>query len=168
MSWLYRDDNAGVNLRRRRLAYANVLHAHREVDAAGPWIAGNPYPLNDVRYGFAQTATHFYVFGGVADGTRTTAVNRMSLATGTWEPRAPMPFESEAPTCALMESTGIVYCAEGDTGSGFASYNIATNTWTPLANTPNGDDYGSASGAFNGKVFLAGGTTGFSRQRVGI
>jgi hypothetical protein len=30
----------------------------------GPWAAGNVYPLNIVRYGFAQTATHFYVFGG--------------------------------------------------------------------------------------------------------
>jgi hypothetical protein len=130
--------------------------------AAGPWVAGNPYPLNDVRYGFAQTATHLYVFGGVADGTRTTTVNRMSLATGTWEPLAPMPFESEAPTCALMESTGIVYCAEGDTGNGFASYNIATNTWAPLAAIPGDPHYGSASGAFNGKVFVAGGTNNFS------
>ena len=72
-----------------------------------------------------------------------------------------MPFTSEAPTCALMASTGIVYCTEGDTGSGFASYNIATDTWTPLASIPGGDHYGSASGAFNGKVFVAGGTTGF-------
>ena len=55
-----------------------------------------------------------------------------------------MPFESEAPTCALMERTGIVYCAEGDTGNGFASYNIATDTWTPLASDPFvTDHYGS-------------------------
>ena len=122
-----------------------------------------------MRYGFAQTATHLYVFGGVADGTRTTAVNRMSLATGTWEPLAPMPFESEAPTCALMESTGIVYCAEGDTGNGFAAYNIATDTWTPLAADPFvTDHYGSASGAFNGKVFVVGGTTAFSNANLGI
>ena len=46
-----------------------------------------------------------------------------------------MPFASEAPTCALMEATGIVYCAEGRHCNGFASYNIATNTWTPLAST---------------------------------
>jgi len=85
------------------------------------WSQASPYPSTIVRYGFAQTATHFYVFGGVSDGTRVTAVNRMNLATGTWEPRAPMPWESEAPTCALMESTGIVYCAQGDTGNGFAS-----------------------------------------------
>ena len=99
----------------------------------GPWSTAQPYPITDVRYGFAQTATHFYVFGGVSNGTRVPDVNRLVLATGMWESRAPMPFTSEAPTCALMASTGIVYCTEGDTGSGFASYNIATNTWTPLA-----------------------------------
>ena len=60
------------------------------------------------------------------------------LATGMWQSRAAMPFTSEAPTCALMASTGIVYCTEGDTGSGFASYNIATDTWTPLASIPGG------------------------------
>ena len=126
----------------------------------GPWSVATPYPTTIVRYGFAQTATHFYVFGGVSNGTRVNNVNRMDISTGMWQPRAPMPFTSEAPTCALMASTGLVYCAEGDTGSGFASYNIATDTWTSLAAIPGGDHYGSASGAFNGKVFVAGGTTG--------
>ena len=71
-----------------------------------------------------------------------------------------MPFTSEAPTCALDEISGLVYCAEGDTGNGFASYDIATDTWMPLASDPFATDhYGSASGAFNGKVFVAGGTT---------
>ena len=113
-----------------------------------------------MRYGFAQTATHFYVFGGVSNGTRVNNVNRLNLATGMWESRAVMPFASEAPTCALMPGTNLVYCTEGDTGNHFASYNIATDTWTPLANIPGTDHYGSASGAFNGKVFVAGGTTG--------
>ena len=125
----------------------------------GPWSIATPYPIPVVRYGFAQTATHFYVFGGVSNGTRVNNVNRMDIATGMWQSRAAMPFTSEAPTCALMAATGLVYCTEGDTGSGFASYNIATDTWTPLASIPGGDHYGSASGAFNGKVFVAGGTT---------
>jgi hypothetical protein len=86
-----------------------------------------------VRYGFAQTATHFYVFGGVDNGFTTNAVNRMDLSTGNWEPRAPMPFSGEAPTCALDEPNGIVYCADGLATNSFASYNIATNTWTTLA-----------------------------------
>src|SRR5439155_21893251 len=89
-------------------------------------------------------------------------VSRMDLATRAWEPRAAMPFTSEAPTCALMVDTGIVYCAEGDTGNGFAAFDIASDTWTALAPVPGTDHYGSASGAFNGKVFVAGGTTGFS------
>ena len=75
-----------------------------------------------------------------------------------------MPFGDEAPTCALMADTGIVYCADGNGTNAFASYNIATNTWTPLASTPNAEDYGSASGAFNGKVFLVGGTNNFSNS----
>ena len=130
--------------------------------AAGPWIAGNPYPINRCALWLCPDGNALLcVRWSGRRHSEIADVNRMDLATGIWESRAPMPFTSEAPTCALMESTGIVYCAEGDTGSGFASYNIATNTWTPLANTPNGDDYGSASGAFNGKVFLAGGTTGF-------
>jgi hypothetical protein len=126
------------------------------------WSVATPYPSTIVRYGFVQTATHLYVFGGVSNSTRVNAVNRMDLSTGAWQPRAVMPFSSEAPTCALLASTGIVYCTEGDTGSGFASYNIATDTWTPLAAIPGGDHYGSASGAFNGKVFVAGGSTGIT------
>src|SRR5947208_12903064 len=128
----------------------------------GPWSTASPYPIPDVRYGFAQTATHFYVFGGVSNGTRVNNVNRMDLATGMWQSRASMPFTSEAHTCALMASTGIVYCSEGDTGSGFASYNIATDTWSTLASDPfHTDHYGSASVAFNCKVFVAGGSTDF-------
>src|SRR5205814_68752 len=82
----------------------------------------NPYPTTIVRYGFVQTATDFYVFGGVDNGSTTNAVNSYNIASGTWTSRAPMPFGGEAPTCALMESTGIVYCADGQTSNSFASY----------------------------------------------
>ena len=62
-----------------------------------------------------------------------------------------------------MESTGIVYCADGFTSNAFASYDIASDTWTNLAPDPFvTDHYGSASGAFNGKVYVVGGTQAFS------
>ncbi len=131
----------------------------------GPWTAGTNYPTTIVRYGFAQTATHFYVIGGVDNGATTNAVNRMDLSTGNWEPRAPSPFSGEAPTCALDESAGIIYCTDGLNSNGFAAYDIASDSWTTLASDPFvTDHYGSASGAFNGKVFVAGGTGGFSAQ----
>ena len=34
-----------------------------------PWATASPYPTTIVRYGFVQTDTDFYVFGGVSDGT---------------------------------------------------------------------------------------------------
>src|SRR5207249_11859868 len=69
-----------------------------------------------------------------------------------------MPFGDEAPTCALDASTNVVYCADGNGTNAFAAYDIASDTWTSLAPDPLADNhYGSASGAFNGKVFVAGG-----------
>ena len=69
-------------MRRRRNTdtHANrVAHLHARVGTAA-----SPYPTTIVRYGFAQTATDFYVFGGVSDGLRVTNVNRYNLATGMW------------------------------------------------------------------------------------
>ena len=61
------------------------------------------------------------------------------------------------------QSTGIAYCADGFATNAFAAYDINTDTWTPLAPDPFvADHYGSASGAFNGKVYVVGGTSGFS------
>ena len=58
-------------------AYANgYLHSRKA--AAGAMDGGSPYPTTIVRYGFAQTATDFYVFGGVDDGFTTNAVNKMT------------------------------------------------------------------------------------------
>jgi hypothetical protein len=123
----------------------------------GPWIKGNPYPALIADSGFAQTSTHFYVFAGEAFISG--IVNRMEIATGIWEARAPMPDIAESPTCALMEASSIIYCGFGRLRNQFAAYNIATDTWTSLAPVPTTDSYGSALGAFNGKVFLVGGTS---------
>ena len=85
-----------------------------------------------MRYGFAQTATHFYVFGGVDNGAITNAVNRMDLSTGNWEPRAAMPIAGEAPTCALDATCRYRLLHGRFERNGFFSYDIATDTWTPL------------------------------------
>ena len=108
----------------------------------------------------AQTATHFYAFGGVSNGTRVPDVNRMDLATGMWQSRASMPFSSEAPTCALMASTGIVYCTEGDLAAGSP---LTTSPATPRDATGLDTRRGSRrrSARSMAKVFVAGGTTGF-------
>ena len=73
-----------------------------------------------------------------------------------------MPFAGEAPTCALDEVQVSFTARTVRHGSGFFSYDIAADSWTALASIPQSDTYGSASGAFNGKVFVAGGSGGFS------
>ncbi len=64
-----------------------------------------------------------------------------------------------------MKVRGIVYCADGAGTNRFAAYDIASDSWTSLAPDPFvPDHYGSASGFFNGQVFVAGGTGSFSNQ----
>src|SRR5262249_53940200 len=111
-----------------------------------PWATASPYPIDIARYGFVQTATDFYVFGGVSDGLTVSNVNSYNIASGTWTPHTAMPFSGEAPTCALDASSNLIYCADGAATNSFASYNIATDTWTPLAPDPFvTNHYGSAS-----------------------
>ena len=142
MSCLYLDGDAGDNMRRRREPTPTPRHAYMPAAGKaepGRGLAGTPYPITRCALWLCPDRHALLcVWRSVRWHACEQLSTAWSLATGTWEPRAPMPFESEAPTCALMEATGIVYCAEGDTGSGFASYNIATDTWTPLAADPGG------------------------------
>ena len=114
------------------------LHAQREAVRRGHGLQANPYPLQRCALWLCPDCHPLLCVRWSRRRHSTTAVNRMNLATGTWEPRASMPFASEAPTCALMEAPASFTAQKVIRGSGFASYNIATNTWTPLANTPNG------------------------------
>ena len=126
----------------------------------GPWSTASPYPYPTCATALRRPPRTSMCSAECPMARVCPTSTAWTLPLECGNPARRCPLVSEAPTCALMASTGIVYCTEGDTGSGFASYNIATNTWTPLASIPGGDHYGSASGAFNGKVFVAGGTTG--------
>ena len=126
----------------------------------GPWTAAAPYPINIVRYGFAQVGDSFYVIGGVSDGTRVNNVNRYDVGPNTWTPLANIPVASEAPTCAYNSGTNKIYCAEGDTGNSFQIYDIASNSWTSGPAVPGATDrYGAASGSFGNFVYIVGGST---------
>jgi hypothetical protein len=122
------------------------------------WVVAQAYPSTIVRYGFVQVGSDSYVIGGVSDGSRVTTMNRYNAATNTWTPRAAVPVASEAPSAAYYN--GKIYLAEGDTGNSLRIYNIASNTWSsgaPRAAVTDG--YGAAAGAYNGRVYVAGGGT---------
>src|SRR2546430_1209711 len=110
---------------------ASQHHArHHARNPATPtaWVASSPYPINIVRYAFAQVGENLYVIGGVSDGDRVSDANKYNATTNTWSSLAPIPVASEAPAGAYLN--GKIYVAEGDTGNSFQIYDIATNAWS--------------------------------------
>ena len=75
---------------------------------------------------------------------------------------APIPVASEAPCGAHWN--GKIYVAEGDTGSSFRIYDIASNSWTTGAARPVASGYGCAAGALNNKVYVIGGAAARRRS----
>ncbi|HUS17323.1 MAG TPA: S-layer homology domain-containing protein, partial [Chloroflexia bacterium] len=123
-----------------------------------PWAAAAPYPVPNVRYGFAQVGDSFYVIGGFSNGTLIADVRRYDIATGQWTSLAPIPVASEAPACAYNAATNKIYCAEGNTGNSFQIYDVAGNTWTQGPAVPGAaDHYGAAAGSAGTRVYIVGG-----------
>ena len=113
-----------------------------------------------LRYGFAQTATDFYLVGGLNSSFAVTgALVRYNIATNVWTPLATAPATiNQAPSVAYWN--GKIYAIGGLNGTPTTTvqiYDIATNTWSAGAPIPTGT-YGAAAAAFNNKVFVAGGT----------
>ena len=128
------------------------------------WTPMAPIPPSvnapQLRYGFAQTATDFYLVGGLNSGFATTgALVRYNIATNVWTPLATAPTAiAQAPSTAYWN--GKIYSIGGLNGTPTTTvqiYDIATDTWSAGAPIPAGT-YGAAAGAFNNKVFVAGGT----------
>ena len=121
------------------------------------WTAAAPYPTTIARYAFAQVGQDFYVISGFANVILAT-VNRYNATTNVWTPRAPIPFGSEAPAAAYFK--GKIYVADGGGGNLIRIYDIASNTWTAGPARPGyADSYGAAAGAFNGNVYVVGGSS---------
>jgi hypothetical protein len=119
------------------------------------WLSGLNYPTTICRYAFVQVDDDVYVIGGVSGGTRVTAVQKYSPTANTWTARASLPLASEAPSAAYL--AGKIYVIDGDTGTLIRIYDIATNSWSNGAARPTATSgYGTASGAYDGKVYVVG------------
>jgi hypothetical protein len=151
--------NAGPLSSTTNIPLAGSMYgATASVSPLGGWTAATPYPINIVRYAFAQVGESLYVIGGVSDGTRVADVNRYDAATNTWTPRAALAVATEAPSGAYLN--GKIYVADGDLDNVLRIYDIASNSWsTGGSRIGVSNGYGAAAGAYNGKVFFVGGST---------
>jgi hypothetical protein len=144
---------------------AHPLRLHAPVPIS--WIAGAAYPINISRYGFAQVGEDLYVISGFSGGGNTNVVNRYNATTNVWTPCANIPQPGQALSAAYYD--GKIYATEGNAGPGLQIYDIATNTWGPGPPRPGvTDSYGSAMGAYLGKIFVVGGGTGGASTTVSL
>ena len=113
-----------------------------------------------MRYGFVQTPTDFYLVGGLNSGFAVTgALYRYNIASNIWTALATAPSTiNQSPSAAYWN--GKIYAIGGLNGTPTTTmqiYDIASNTWSAGPPIPLGT-YGAAAGAFNNKVYVAGGT----------
>ena len=135
--------------------------------ACGLALASLPQALFDARATYAANVNKIYVFGGLAAGTNvlsTTYIYDIATDIG---PQAQICRGSFLPCRGLLrrrwKNLPASFTARRETSVTSLHLRHATDTWTPLAADPFvTDHYGSASGAFNGNVFVVGGTTAFS------
>ena len=130
------------------------------------WAAAAPYPTNIARYAFAQVGQDLYVISGFRNLIVAT-VNRYNATSNAWTSLAPIPFGSEAPAAAYFN--GKIYVADGGGANLIRIYDIASNSWTNGPARPNfADSYGAAAGAFNGNVYVVGGSSEGPTKGVSI
>jgi hypothetical protein len=115
---------------------------------------GQSYPTSIVRYGFVQTDTDFYVFGGVSDGSEVTTLIATTRHRNV-DVALPMPFTSEAPTCSRRMAA--LFTAHRATPA-TASHRITSpptpgRRWLPIRLLRITT---ALHRAFNGKVFVVG------------
>ena len=125
--------------------------------ATNPWTAATPFPTTIARYAFVQVGEDLYVISGVSSSQVVVkTVRRYNATTNVWTSRADIPVGSEAPAGAFFG--GKIYVADG-ASTAFHIYDVATNTWSNGPPRPvSADSFGAAAGAFNGNVYVVGGS----------
>jgi Kelch motif len=144
------------------------LHADSNAWAENPdvlallqaaWTAAAVSPAVG-RYAFAQVGEDLYVISGAGAAGVVTTVKRYNATTNVWTTLMPIPVGSEAPAAAYSSSDNKIYVIDGQGGSAFRIYDIATNSWTAGPARPGfAEGYGVAAGAYQGNVFVVGGDT---------
>jgi N-acetylneuraminic acid mutarotase len=129
------------------------------------WSAATPipYPWIGPRIQCPGDAQHFYLVGGVTkDFVDLADVSRYDIQAGTWETNtiADLPSPNRLPTLACYQDK--IFAAGGLVSGNIVNnlyvYDISLNTWAPLAPLPV-VNFGAALGAWDGKLYLAGGNS---------
>ena len=130
--------------------------------ATDTWSAGPKLPTAVAAAGVAVLDNRMYVIGGCPsfNNCGTAAVQVYDPALDRWEQAASYPQPVSFEGCGAI--AGKLYCAGGTgdqtgaTRNGYV-YDPGTDTWSPIAGLPAGDQWAAASTAAGGKLLLVGG-----------
>ena len=131
---------------------------------SGSWASGTGMPVALADAAAAELNGHLYVVGGSTDGsTPTGAVQVYDPVSGTWASPAPgMPTPRMFARAAVLG--GRLYVVGGTAAGGavvgtLEVYDPATNSWSAKASMTTAR-FDMAVGVINGKLYVAGGSTG--------
>lgn len=129
------------------------------------WEESTIAPRGLDSYGSATTDEAIYLFGWYDGGTNLGANVQKFTPTGggpagVWTQMAPYPIAT-CDLAAAWDGGNYIYAAGGyDIGySNAYRYDIAVNSWTPIADMPNGE-WGCGGAFVNGKFYVVGGVLG--------
>ncbi len=122
------------------------------------WSAGTVYPVTILDQATVSVGSNLYVFGGVSTAI---IANARKFDGTTWTDIAPLPAALEFPT-AVTDGTNIYILGGALVGTGTPQstlyrYNVAANTYTPLANFTTGT-WNAAAVYLGGKIYKFTGT----------
>ena len=130
--------------------------------ATDTWSAGPDLPTAVAAASVAVLDNRMYVIGGCTglNECGTAGVQVYDPALDRWEAAASYPQPVSFEGCGAI--AGKLYCAGGTgdqtgaTRNGYV-YDPGTDTWSPIAGLPGGDQWAAASTAADGKLLLVGG-----------
>ena len=161
-------------MKRKFLVYSLILTVFilggLQSALAGVWTPATNLPIALAGHSVqcADDPTSFYVVGGIRNYTRSSnRVYRYDIAAASWEQLDNLPTTVRAMglTCyegKIYAAGGYVKEAAGNNDksgifNGFYIYDIASDNWSKGANLPD-KVWGAALGAWEGKLYLVGGT----------
>lgn len=123
------------------------------------WTPATPYPTAVFGYAFAQDGENMYVIGGDDDNQTPylTAVRRYNASTNVWTSLADIPTGSIESVATFYGGRIYVFTTAPQDAGRFYIYDVASNIWSQGPSRPVTPCFGASVGAFNGKVYVAGG-----------
>lgn len=138
------------------MVFSFAIAIASEAQNGGEWKAFAPMPSDRQELATAVLNGRIYAIAGLDDsGASTATVDVFNLATNTWSSAHPIPLATNHEAAAVAAGRLYIF---GSMGNAAFVYDVAGDSWSPVASShfPHGGT--PAVGVINDKIYVAGGT----------